>query len=142
MSAVNAFNWKAYTDEEHAKNGDPFAQIKRNAVISKNVTEGVHKLRKTKPSHGTVFGITEKRLSLRTPDMMPTKGGARPGAGRKLPQIDGKRAMALLNKGVTKKAIADSFGVPYKSMLTFFKKMGAQEQRGEYAWTGKYKGTR
>ena len=142
MSVVNAFDWKAYTDEEHAKKGDQFAQIKRNAVISKNVTEGVHKLRKTKPSHGTVFGITEKRLSLRTPDMMPTKGGARPGAGRKLPQIDGKRAMSLLNKGVTKKAIAASFGVPYKSMLTFFKKMGAQEQRGEYAWTGKYKGTR
>ena len=142
MSAVNAFNWKAYTDEEHAKKGDPFAQIKRNAVISKNVTEGVHKLRKTKPSHGTVFGITEKRLSLRTPDMMPTKGGARPGAGRKLPQIDERRALKLLGDGMTKKEIAEKFGIPYKTMLTFFKKMGAQEQRGEYAWTGKYKGTR
>ena len=70
MSAVNAFNWKAYTDEEHAKNGDPMASIKRNAIISATVTEGIHKLRKKNPSHGTVHGITEKRLSLRAPEMM------------------------------------------------------------------------
>ncbi|NBS70743.1 hypothetical protein EBT31_17795 [bacterium] len=41
-TAVNAFDWKAYTDEERAKKGDPFADIKRNAIISANVTEGVH----------------------------------------------------------------------------------------------------
>ena len=70
MSALNAFNWKAYTDEEHAKNGDPMASIKRNAIISATVTEGIHKLRKKNPSHGTVHGITEKRLSLRAPEMM------------------------------------------------------------------------
>ena len=140
MSAVNAFDWKAYTDEEHARKGDPFKEIKRNAVISKNVTEGVHRLREIKPSHGTVFGITEKRLSFRTPDMMPIKGGARPGAGRKLPNIDERRALKLLADGMTKKKIAEQFDIPYKTMLTFFKKLGAKNVRGPYSWTGKYKG--
>jgi hypothetical protein len=75
MSAVNAFNWKEYTDQEHAKYGDPFAKLKRNAVISRNVTEGVQKLREKNPSHGTVFGLTEKRLSYRAPDMMKRGNG-------------------------------------------------------------------
>ena len=139
MSAVNAFDWKAYTDEEHARRGDPFADIKRNAVISASVTEGIHKLRKTKPSHGTVFGITSKNISTTPPPMM---GGARLGAGRKLPKIDERREMKLLEEGMTKKQIAEQFGVPYKSMLTFFKNMGAKETRGSYEWTGKYKGTK
>ena len=73
MTVVNAFNWKAYTDEEHAKRGDPFAEIKRSAIISANVTEGIHKLRKTKPSHGTIFGVTDKNISTRAPDMMETR---------------------------------------------------------------------
>ena len=70
MTAVSAFNWKEYTDQEHAKHGDPFKSIKRNAVISANVTEGIHRIRKTNPSHGTIFGITEKNISTRAPDMM------------------------------------------------------------------------
>ena len=69
-TAVNAFDWRAYTDEERAKKGDPFADIKRNAIISANVTEGVHKLRKRKPSHGTVLGISDKAVSLTPPEMM------------------------------------------------------------------------
>lgn len=73
MSAVNAFNWKEYTDQEHAKHGDPFKTIKRNAVISANVTEGIHKIRKKNPSHGTIFGLTEKRLNLKEPEMMNAK---------------------------------------------------------------------
>ena len=73
MSALNAFNWKEYTDEEVARRGDPFADIKRNAIISATVTEGIHKLRKKKPSHGTIFGITEKALSTKAPDMMEMK---------------------------------------------------------------------
>lgn len=73
MSVVNAFNWKEYTDQEHAKKGDPFADIKRNALISKSVTEGIHKLRKTKPSHGTIFGITDKNINTTPPDMMERK---------------------------------------------------------------------
>ena len=73
MSAVSAFNWKEYTDEEIKRRGDPFADIKRNAVISATVTEGIHKLRKKKPTHGTIFGITEKNISTRAPDMMETK---------------------------------------------------------------------
>lgn len=70
MSAVNAFNWKEYTEQEHAKNGDPFKTIKRNAVISANVTEGIHKIRKKNPSHGTIFGITEKNINTRAPEMI------------------------------------------------------------------------
>lgn len=73
MSAVSAFNWKEYTDQERAKNGDPFKDIKRNAVISANVTEGIHRIREKNPSHGTIFGITEKNISTKAPDMMRTK---------------------------------------------------------------------
>ena len=122
MTVVNAFDWQEYTNQEHAKHGDPFKDIKRNAVISANVTEGIHKIREKKPSHGTIFGITEKRLSLKAPGMM---GGARAGSGRKLPQINKARALKLLNEGLTKKEIAARLDVPYKSMLTFFKKVGA-----------------
>ena len=70
MTAVNAFNWKEFTDEEHARRGDPFKDIKRNAVISANVTEGVHKLRQKNPSHGTLHGLTTKRLNIKQPEMM------------------------------------------------------------------------
>jgi hypothetical protein len=73
MSVVSAFNWKEYTDQEIARRGDPFKDIKRNAVISANVTEGIHRIRKTNPSHGTIFGITEGNVSTRAPDMMETK---------------------------------------------------------------------
>lgn len=67
------------------------------------------------------------------------KGGYRPNSGRKLPDINGRRAMLLLSEGMTKKEIAERFSVPYKSMLTFFKKMGAKDARGHYVWSGKYK---
>ena len=70
MSAVSAFNWKEYTDQEHAKNGDPFKTIKRSAVISANATEGMHKIRLKNPSHGTIHGITSKVLQIKEPDMM------------------------------------------------------------------------
>lgn len=139
MSAVNAFNWQEYTDQEHAKNGDPFKNIKRNAVISANVTDGMNRVRDKKPTHGTILGITTKQISLKAPDMMPMKGGARMNSGRKLPQIDERRAIALFNEGLTKKEIAERFDIPYKSILTFFKKLGAQDSRGPYDWSGKYK---
>ena len=73
MTVANAFNWKEYTDQEIARRGDPFKDIKRNAVISANVTEGIHRIRKKNPSHGTIFGITEKNISTRAPDMMENK---------------------------------------------------------------------
>ena len=136
MTVVNAFNWKAFTDESHAKEGDPFKSMKRGAEISRRTTECVAKIRETKPSHGTVAGITDKPLEPRAPDMM--RGGARPNSGRKLPNIDMKRAMLMLNRGFSKKEIALRFDIPYKSMLTIFKNMGAAKVRGEYSWTGKY----
>jgi hypothetical protein len=73
MSVVSAFNWKEYTDQEHAKHGDPFKTIKRNAAISAHVTEGIHRILEKNPSHGTIFGITEKNISTRAPDMMEKK---------------------------------------------------------------------
>lgn len=73
MTVVNAFDWERYTEEEHAKHGDPFAEIKRNAVIGKKVTEGVQKLREKNPSHGTIHGITEKPISYKAPDIMRKK---------------------------------------------------------------------
>ena len=51
-------------------------------------------------------------------------GGARTNSGRKLPAVDERRAFNLYAQGISKKDIADRFGVPYKSMLTFFKKAG------------------
>jgi hypothetical protein len=86
MSAVNAFDWKEYTNQEHKK-----------------------------------------------------KGGARMNSGRKLPKIDERRALTLLDQRLTKKEIAKRFDIPYKSMLTYFKKLGAQDSRGPYEWSGKYK---
>jgi hypothetical protein len=56
-------------------------------------------------------------------------GGARVNSGRKLPAIDERRAFNLYAQGVPKREIADRFGVPYKSILTFFKKAGKLQRR-------------
>ena len=58
---VNAFNWKQYTDEEHAKNGgDPFKKVKHNAKISLNTSMAVSRLQKDRPYHGTIVGLSTK----------------------------------------------------------------------------------
>ena len=63
MTAVNAFNWKEYTDEEIARRGDPFKQMARDAAISKRTTESVEKIRITTPSHGRLsMYLTRQRL--------------------------------------------------------------------------------
>lgn len=67
---ANAFDWKGYTDEQHAKHGDPFASIKINAKISKGATKGLDKVREKNPNHGTMFGITVKKLNLKAPEIM------------------------------------------------------------------------
>ena len=53
---------------------------------------------------------------------MKTKGGARPGAGRKPTLISESRAITLWKDGVSKKEIAKKFGVDYQVILYFFKK--------------------
>jgi hypothetical protein len=53
---------------------------------------------------------------------MKTRGGARPGSGRKPTPISESRAMTLWNDGVTKKDIAKRFGVDYDVIRYFFKK--------------------
>lgn len=52
------------------------------------------------------------------------KGGSRQGSGRKPIQIDERRAFSLFDQGFSKKEIAARFGVPYKSLLTIFRKAG------------------
>jgi len=59
-------------------------------------------------------------------------GGARPGSGRKLPNIDERRAFYLHDQGMPKKQIAEKFNVPYKSLLTIFRKAGRALKRGPY----------
>jgi len=63
MTAVNAFNWKEFTEEERVKRGDPFAQLDVRAAISKRTTKSVDKLRKTNPTHGTIYGVASKHLN-------------------------------------------------------------------------------
>ena len=53
---------------------------------------------------------------------MKTRGGARPGSGRKPTPISESRAITLWNDGVTKKEIAKRFGVGYEVIKYFFKK--------------------
>lgn len=57
---TNAFDWKKYTDEEHAKNGDPFKQIKHSAEMSKKITRNVQKIQDKNPYHGTIIGLSDK----------------------------------------------------------------------------------
>jgi len=53
---------------------------------------------------------------------MKTRGGARPGSGRKPTPISESRAITLWNQGVSKKDIAKRFGVDYQEIRYFFKK--------------------
>ena len=52
------------------------------------------------------------------------KGGARVGSGRKLPDIDERRAFGLFEQGFSKLEIANRFGVNYNSLRTIFRKAG------------------
>ena len=70
MTVKSAFDWMDYTNEERARRGDPLAEVKRNAEISRKVANGINKLRERKPSHGTILGITEKSISMKPPEMM------------------------------------------------------------------------
>jgi len=54
---------------------------------------------------------------------MKTRGGARPGSGRKPTPISESRAITLWNQGVSKKDIAKRFGVDYQVIRYFFKKI-------------------
>jgi len=53
---------------------------------------------------------------------MKTKGGARPGSGRKPTQISESRALTLWKDGLSKKEIAKRFGIDYEVILYFFRK--------------------
>jgi hypothetical protein len=52
------------------------------------------------------------------------KGGSRKNSGRKPIEIDERRAFSLQDQGFSKLEIAKRFGVPYKSLLTIFRKAG------------------
>jgi transposase len=64
------------------------------------------------------------------------RGGYR-GGGRKPIQIDERRAFSLQDQGFSKKDIAERFGVPYKSLLTIFRKAGRFTVKGQYNWKEK-----
>jgi transposase len=51
-----------------------------------------------------------------------TRGGARPGSGRKPTPISESRAITLWNEGVSHREIAKRFGVDYQVIRYFFKK--------------------
>ena len=53
---------------------------------------------------------------------MKTRGGARPGSGRKPTPISESRAITLWSQGITKKEIAKRFGVDYEVIRYFFRK--------------------
>ena len=65
------------------------------------------------------------------------RGGYR-GGGRKSIQIDERRAFSLHDQGFSKRVIAERFGVPYKSLLTIFRKAGRLIVRGKYNWKDKH----
>lgn len=58
---INAFH-PDYMETYHPNFWKEFI---RNHVISKNTTEAVTKLRAKKPTHGTMFGMSEKAVSLK-----------------------------------------------------------------------------
>jgi hypothetical protein len=60
------------------------------------------------------------------------------GGGRKPIQIDESRAFSLHDQGFSKRVIAERFGVPYKSLLTIFRKAGRLIVRGKYNWKDKH----
>lgn len=58
---TNAFDWKQFTDEEHAKiGGDPFKKMKHNAKISLSASVSATNVQKKKPYHGTILGLSTK----------------------------------------------------------------------------------
>jgi hypothetical protein len=60
------------------------------------------------------------------------KGGVRKGSGRKPILIDERRAFSLHDQGFSKKVIAERFGVPYKGLLTIFRKAGRLKNRSTH----------
>lgn len=52
-----------------------------------------------------------------------SKGGARPGAGRKRTPIDEKRAISLRNQGMSYLKIANRFGLSQGVIRYFFRKV-------------------
>lgn len=51
-----------------------------------------------------------------------SRGGARPGSGRKPANFDHQRAIILKKQGLSYQNIADRFGVSVNSIVWFFKK--------------------
>ena len=58
---INAF----HPDYMKTYHPDFWKDFKRQAENSAKTTEAVHKLRAKKPTHGTVFGVTTKSVSLK-----------------------------------------------------------------------------
>lgn len=56
-----------------------------------------------------------------------SRGGARPGSGRKPANFDEKRAVSLKEQGFTYQQIANRFGVSVNAIIWFFRKKRKNE---------------
>lgn len=71
-TVINAFH-KDYVKTYEPTLMQQFRTASANKKASMTLTEHVEEVRKTKPSHGTVFGITEKAISVAPKEMMKRK---------------------------------------------------------------------
>jgi orotate phosphoribosyltransferase-like protein len=60
-----------------------------------------------------------------------SRGGARPGSGRKPALFDEKRAISLKNQGFTYEQIANRFGVNRSAIRYFFRKQNEKTTYSE-----------
>lgn len=79
MTIINAFH-PDYMKTYHPNFWKDFI---RNTVISKNTTEAVTKLREKRPTHGTMFGISEKSVSTKPLDFLIYSRAGMPKKGKK-----------------------------------------------------------
>ena len=76
---INAF----HPDYMKTHHPDFWKEFKRNAVNSQKTSEAVTKLRTERPTHGTMFGLTEKSVSLKPLEFLVFSRAGNPKKGKK-----------------------------------------------------------
>ena len=79
MNIINAF----HPDFMQTYYPNFWKDFNRNAVISKNTSKAVSKLREKHPTHGTMFGISEKSVSTKPLDFLIYSRAGSPKKGKK-----------------------------------------------------------
>lgn len=69
MTIINAFH-PDYVKTYHPNLTAEFRTLNKNKQRSETLTKRVEETRKTKPSHGTLFGISDNAVSLSPKEMM------------------------------------------------------------------------